>query len=250
VQGRCIHQFRGDYAPPRFVVPEDTAAERTARTATRFKIVHRRIARNTDERTLIAALLPARLPCEMNATVIDVTDASGAPPEPRQLFFLGLLNSFSLDFVLRKKVTTTLNMFFLRSLPVPAPDPADPLFLGIVARSARLTCLSGEFASLWETAYHGAWRREGSGFGRLKKKWEPSAGVADWSADGKRDGDERARLRAAIDARVARLYGLARNDLAFILNTFDVARRNEEKAFGEFRSKRMILAAFDELEGP
>jgi hypothetical protein len=229
-------------------VPVEAASKRTSRTHTPFKIVHRRIARNTDERTLIASILPSRLPCEMNATVIDVSAPAGQPAEPTQFYLLGLLNSFVLDFVIRKKVTTTLNMFFLRTLPIPRCDRNDPVFDEIVARSARLTCVSPEYASLWETAYSGSWRRLGRGFGRLKKKWDSTAGVVDLTEDKKRDGEGRARLRAGIDARVARLFGLDRRDLAFLLDSFDVARRNEEKAFGEFRSKRLVLEAFDAMQ--
>ncbi|MHC5078469.1 MAG: Eco57I restriction-modification methylase domain-containing protein [Planctomycetota bacterium] len=248
IQGRCIHQYRGDYAPPRFGVPLSVARERTARVLTPYKIVHRRIARNTDERTLITALIPSRLPCEMNATVIDVTPPTGEPAEPHQLILLGLLNTFVLDFVIRKKVTTTLNMFFLRSLPVPRLSRGDPSFEGIAARAARLTCISRPYAALWESAYKGTWRRLGPGFGRLTRKWKAAHAARDFLCDGRRDGEERARLRAQIDALAAGLFGLNRRELAFLLDTFEVACRNEEKALGEFRSKRLILEAFDEYE--
>ena len=63
-----------------------------------------------------------------------------------------------------------------------------------------------------------------------------------------RTGD-RAQLRAEIDAHVAHLYGLSRDDFSYILDTFPVLKKKEEKAFGEFMSKRKCLEEYDRLEG-
>jgi hypothetical protein len=74
------------------------------------------------------------------------------------------------------------------------------------------------------------------------------------------DPERRACLRAELDAYYARLYGLNREDLCYILNpasvmgddypseTFRVLKHNEEKEFGEFRTQRLVLAAWDALE--
>ena len=52
-----------------------------------------------------------------------------------------------------------------------------------------------------------------------------------------------ARLPGAeIDAVVARsLFDLSFDELAAILDTFPVLRRREEKTYGEFRTKRLVL---------
>ena len=64
------------------------------------------------------------------------------------------------------------------------------------------------------------------------------------------DSDRRAILRAELDARIARLYGLTREELAYILDptsffgddcptqTFPGLRRKEEKLYGEYRTRR------------
>ena len=57
------------------------------------------------------------------------------------------------------------------------------------------------------------------------------------------------QLRAEIDAHVAHLYGLSRDDFAYILDTFPVLKKKEEKAFGEFMSKRKCLEECDRIEG-
>ena len=71
------------------------------------------------------------------------------------------------------------------------------------------------------------------------------------------DEDRRALLRAELDAWYASAYGLSRNDLRFILDpadllgedypseTFRVLKKNEMSKYGEYRTQRLVLAAWD-----
>ena len=70
----------------------------------------------------------------------------------------------------------------------------------------------------------------------------------------------RAILRAELDAWYARAYGLTRDELRYILDpadlmgedypseTFRVLKNKEQKEFGEYRTQRLVLAAWDQLE--
>lgn len=72
------------------------------------------------------------------------------------------------------------------------------------------------------------------------------------------DEDRRAQLRAELDVRIARLYGLTRGELEYILDpsslygddsptqTFPGLRKKEEQRYGEYRTKRLILSAWDQ----
>lgn len=82
--------------------------------------------------------------------------------------------------------------------------------------------------------------------GGLTEEWGPHCGVHDRLAD-RRDTGDRAQLRAEIDAYVAHLYGLSRDDFAYILDTFPVLKKKEMKAFGEFMSKRKCLEEYDRI---
>lgn len=74
------------------------------------------------------------------------------------------------------------------------------------------------------------------------------------------DADRRATLRAELDAWYAKLYGLTRDELRYILDpidimgadypseTFRVLKDKERKEFGEYRTQRLVLAAWDKLE--
>jgi hypothetical protein len=63
------------------------------------------------------------------------------------------------------------------------------------------------------------------------------------------DEERRARLRAELDAIYAHLYGLTREELEYILETFPIVKRKDEEKFGEYRTKRMILENYDALAG-
>ena len=72
------------------------------------------------------------------------------------------------------------------------------------------------------------------------------------------DGDEgppflwkrerRFQLRCEIDAAFFHLYGLSRDDAAWILDTFPVLARSEAREYGEYRTKRIVLETYDALE--
>jgi hypothetical protein len=63
------------------------------------------------------------------------------------------------------------------------------------------------------------------------------------------DEARRARLRAELDALYAHLYGLTREELDYILDTFPIVRRKDEEQFGEYRTKRLILENYNALRG-
>jgi hypothetical protein len=69
--------------------------------------------------------------------------------------------------------------------------------------------------------------------------------------------ERRALIRAELDARIARLYGLTRDELRYILDpadvygpdfpgeTFRVLKEKETRQFGEYRTRRLVLEAWD-----
>ena len=75
------------------------------------------------------------------------------------------------------------------------------------------------------------------------------------------DPEHRALLRAELDAFYAHLYGLTRDELRYILDpadvmgpdypseTFRVLKTNELRQFGEYRTQRLVLEAWDRLFG-
>jgi len=68
------------------------------------------------------------------------------------------------------------------------------------------------------------------------------------SPPGFADPEQRTAARAEIDAVVARhFFNLSDKELAVVLDTFHVLRRREEKKYGEFRTKRLVLEWYDKV---
>ena len=61
------------------------------------------------------------------------------------------------------------------------------------------------------------------------------------------DEEERRHLRARLDALYFHLYGLGRDDARYVLETFPIVRREDEKAFGRYRTRDLILAYMNAL---
>ena len=61
------------------------------------------------------------------------------------------------------------------------------------------------------------------------------------------DSKERAELQAELDAIYAYLYSVNKEDLSYILDTFDVLRNKEISEFNEYRTKNLILKAFQKI---
>ena len=61
------------------------------------------------------------------------------------------------------------------------------------------------------------------------------------------DGERRSWLRAELDAAFFHLYGIKRDDVDYILETFPIVRRKDETTFGEYRTKERILQIYDAL---
>jgi len=73
------------------------------------------------------------------------------------------------------------------------------------------------------------------------------------------DETQRVQIRAELDAYFAHLYGISREELRYVLDpqqvfgidfpgeTFRVLKEKEQKSFGEYRTPKLVLAAFDAL---
>lgn len=194
----------------------------------------RDICRATDERTMIAALLPCsgvgnNLPLMLPAT--DISPAKCAA-------LVANLNALVLDYCARFKVGGThLNFFVVKQLPILPPEAYSTLDCDfIVPRVLALTHTAHDLDG---------WARD------LGKDDNPGPWVA----------GRRAILRAELDAYFAHLYGLTRDELRYILDpadvmgpdypseTFRVLKNNEMREFGEYRTQRLVLEAWDRLFG-
>ena len=62
------------------------------------------------------------------------------------------------------------------------------------------------------------------------------------------DEERRFLLRCELDAAYFHLYGIARDDVDYIMETFPIVKRKDEAAHGEYRTKRVILEMYDAMQ--
>ncbi|MYB68208.1 MAG: restriction endonuclease [Gemmatimonadetes bacterium] len=191
-----------------------------------WTIAFRRIARSTDVRTLIAAIVP-QVGCGDPLPILLPSEAELDSRAAACL--LANLNSFSLDYISRQKVQAThLDWYTAEQLPVIAPAAYDRPFGATTARDLvrdhvlRLTYTAQDMAPFArDLGYDG----------------EPFI----W------DEEERRHLRARLDALYFHLYGLSRDDAEYVLDTFPIVRREDEAACGTYRTRDMTLAYMNAL---
>jgi hypothetical protein len=205
----------------------------------------RDICRSTDERTVIASVVP-RVGVGHTMPIFYT-----AQPAHKAAAMLGNWSSLSLDYLARQKVGGThLTYGYLKQFPVLPPDRYTAADLAyIVPRVLELTHTAHDMQAWADdllAALPSADPRppEQHGTPLPPFPWNP---------------ERRAQLRAELDAYYARLYGLTRDELRYILDpaevmgadypseTFRVLKNSEIRTFGEYRTQRLVLAAWDAL---
>jgi Alw26I/Eco31I/Esp3I family type II restriction m6 adenine DNA methyltransferase len=214
-EGKMIHQFTHKFAEPKYWVDEQEGRkavlgrngkdEGQKLDYQRYRLVYRSVAASTNERSLIASVLPpnAFFGHSMNASIIHEkgNDGNLLINSSEILFVTACLNSFIFDFGIRQRVSQNLTMFYIYQMPMPRLTECDRVFNEIVQRAAKLICTTPEFDELAQ-----------------------EVGLESHT-NGVTDEAERAKLRAELDGIIAHLYGLTEEEFAYILTTFPIVKK-------------------------
>jgi hypothetical protein len=230
-QGKLPELTDQDHSDPRVVaepkwwVPEKEVRSRQTDWDREWFLGWRDITGATVFRTFIAGVIPA-VGVGNQFPLMFV-----ARPEALTVLIANL-SAFAFDYVARQKVGGThVNFFILEQLPVVPPDA--------YARAAPWD--SGRSLERWisprvlELTY---------------TAWDLKGFARDLGWDGapfRWNSERRSLLRAELDAAYFHIYGVDRADASFVLDSFPIVRRNDEREHGHFRTKRLILERFDEL---
>ena len=273
-EGKMIWHFDSAFDSPRYWLDREEVVSVLGDNAWEgghYRVGFRNIAASTNERTLICGISPPSFHGNSFLTITPKNRQWNGPDESETVWIASVLSSLCIDFLIRQKVSTNLNYFYIESLPVQRIISQNKMVESITARATRLFCFDKSFAVLWEQLYLTSWqspefwyppdtpidtygpiheqeirKRLRDEATKLTPEWGPHCGVHDRLPD-RRDTGDRAQLRAEIDAYVAHMYGLSRDDFAYILDTFPVLERKEIKAFGEYMSKRKCLEEYDRI---
>ncbi len=199
----------------------------------RWLLGWREVCRSTDERTLISGVCPAWGVGHKFMLLFPSQDLISKSP-----CLLGCMSSITADFLARQKVAgTAFSYFYIKQIPVIPPSGYSRIDIDFVTP-------------------------------RILELTYTSKGLSPWAEEVGYDGppflfdpERRALLRAELDAHYANLYGLSRDELRYILDpadvmgpdypseTFRVLKTNEIRQFGEYRTQRLTLEAWDRLFG-
>lgn len=212
---------------PRYWVPKAQVDETLDGKWDRgWLIGFRDIARATDERTAICTVLPR------TAIGHKVPLILGEPAAANPECLSGNLCSLALDFVARSKVGgTSLGFFILYQFPILPPSIYFRTYPWTNTQTAadwmRSRALELTYTALDLRAF-----AEDMGFGGLPFHW---------------DIERRFAIRCELDAAFFHLYGIGREDLQHIMETFSILKRKDEHNYGEYRTKHVILDIYDEM---
>jgi hypothetical protein len=217
------HADPGFVVRPRYLVPQSALDSRRADGAT-WMLGWREVTNATNERTVIAAAFPH---VAYSHKLPSLIVAAGTAP-----FLLSNLSSMCLDYVARQKLgNASLAAFVLRQLPVLPPDAYE----SEAPWSAQCSVGAWLQPRVLELVYS-AWDMRGF------------ASELDWEGPPFRwNAERRARLRSEVDAAYFHLYGVERDDVEYIMETFPIVKRKDQAAHGEYRTKRLTLECYDAL---
>ncbi|EBX2782208.1 restriction endonuclease, partial [Salmonella enterica subsp. enterica serovar Hadar] len=154
------------------------------------------IAGQTNERSLMAALIPPGVACGNKVPTILFPED---PSEERLLAWVSVANSFVFDWMLRRVLTTTVNYFLLQSVPMPKLTKGGLPWNKLVSAARELRILDDA--------------------GATRETYERMA-----------------QLRGEIDAEVAVAYGLDLKDMELVLQDFPILDRGQAALPSEVKS--------------
>lgn len=220
VEGRMLHQHRhgvkrhvsgtgrraiwepvinGCAISPQFWFPLSACSQPARNRVALERVGFCDITGQTNERTMLAARIPSGVICGNKVpTILFDQDQRRTISD----CWLAIANSISFDWLLRRVVTTTVNFFLLLDLPLPKLDPA-----------GRSGSTLAELARMVGSCVHSAEKTR-----RATDPW----GMAE--------------LRAEIEWRVLRAYGLGVSELKLMFEDFTLLDRSQPPIFGEPRS--------------
>ena len=215
-----------------FISPKDVEL-RLGEWQNKWLLCYRMIAKVGNERTAIFSILP-RVGVGNSIGIVFPYKANAH----LAACLLADVNSLVFDYVTRQKIAgTNLNLFFIKQLPVLPPSAYS---------TADIDFIAPRVLELVYTAYDLRPFAEDMGYPGEPFTWNE---------------ERRAQLRAELDATYARLYGLTRDELRYILDpkevhgddfpgeTFRVLKDKEIRLYGEYRTRRLVMDAWDKLVG-
>lgn len=244
-----------------------TVFEVAEKLCPKYQLGYREITNTTNARTVIASILPF---CGVG-NKIPLIRFDKSTTSKLHACLLADFNSIPHDVVCRMKLGgTTMNYFYKKQMPVLPPSAYHEAAQNfIVPRVMALTYTATNMEEWAKALWNDSSFKMRLKMLQLNNK--ENEGITDEKFTDREfsenflppyifDDAKRAVLRAELDAYYARLYGLTRTELQYILDphsvmgqdypseTFRVLKDNEFAKYGEYRTQRLVLEAWDRME--
>ncbi len=218
---------------PRRWMPNSEQSELHKNWSSKHKwlVGYRDITNSTNERTVISAILPLGNP-DFTLRICFFDNLNKA------CLLVANFNVLVFDYIARQKIGGThLSDYIMKQLPVIPPE---------AYTQEDIKFISSRVLELVYTSWDMRPFAQDMGYDGEPFIWNPN---------------RRALSRAELDAYYAKLYGLTRDELRYILDptdvygadfpseTFRVLKNNEVRQFGEYQTQRLVLEAWDKMFG-
>jgi hypothetical protein len=180
----------------------------------------------TDAVASVRTLVPSVLPRSAVGHVLPLVTRGRSLPVLQAVW-----SSLVCDYTARQKLSGThMTYGVLKQVAVPEPEVFQevPSWLAVPAGEWILT----RVLELVYTSYRIAPFARDLGDSGLPFRWLP---------------ERREAIRAELDAAMMHVYGLERDEVEHVLDSFFVLRKYEERDHDEFRTKRLVLAEYDRM---
>lgn len=205
----------------------------------------RDITNTMTERTFIIAPIPDAFGVGHTATLLYAE--RGCMPGAS---LYGMMSSLIFDYTTRQKIGGThASINYVKQFPVLTPDQIPSTTQWQIVKRVAELCYFNHDMDGWASELWDEMNEE-------QRAELPQLGAQQpWVYDAER----RAVLQAELDAIFAHLYGLNTEDLRYILDpedicgkgcineTFRVLKDNEVRQYGEYRTKRLVLEAWNKF---
>lgn len=190
----------------------------------------RDIATSLDQRTFIATALPLSAVGHVFPLAFPLDPTHGP-------LLQAVWSSMAFDYLARQKLSGThMTYGVLKQMPVPTPasfDEPKPWTDRTLSEFVRTRVLELTYTSQRMAGYaRDVMTLADGGLVGEPFRWIP---------------ERRAQLIGELDAAMLHVYGFSRAEAEHVLDSFPIVRRNEERDLGEYRTKRLVLAAYDAL---
>ncbi len=241
-EGKMIHQFKHDFAEPRYWIENKTAQEKLIKSEERkitsqikkqtsskkiknseiptlqlsnmyYRLVWRNVSMATNTRTMISTILPPDCFFAHSFYFIKPIFFNGSKYQPSMslketVYLCAMFNSFVIDYILRHRVSINISSFFVHEIPIPRLKESDEEFNKIVNLAGSLICTSEKFD-------------------RLKNELGINEGTSDIN--------EREDKMVKINALVGKVFSLSKEEFEYILNSFTSVNDDfKDKTLKEF----------------